>query len=295
MKVTPSLVTNPAFDPRVYNVSFLTTSAKGKGLTRGRILQATGAVGAAGGKRYGCNFLYNPSAVQAQHGVDTNIVPSTNPNDASGPLIVPLQQTVNFSLLFDRTYETWDSSYNNKPAGQLGVYADVLALYNIVGITLSHDLSAITTAGTGGDVGKQSGSPQLMAVSPMVYTPVWVYFGGPLVYYGIIQSLGITYSHWTQNMIPSRCAADITVTLLPKPEDTMQSRLDGIKDFNNLIGIGDNPVGMADIKRAENLSFGYTGPATGSAYKFATPARATGSAFKNNGSSGPLVNGYGGR
>lgn len=206
------LVTNPAFDKRIYNVMGLQKSIKGSGLTRGRILQ----VDADGSHtRYGCNFLYNPSAIQASHSIDTSVVPVSDPNDLS-KLIVPLQQSVNFSLLFDRTYETWDSKYNAETVGQYGVHADVLALYNIVGITIS--LAALGEAS--GDDGAQGLTTRgtkvnVTPVSPMVYTPVRVFFGGPLKYYGVITSLGITYSHWTQNMIPSRCSADITLSLLP--------------------------------------------------------------------------------
>ena len=243
-----TIISNPPFDKRIYNVHGLVASKKGSGLTRGRIRQAQQQ---KNGNRYGCNFLYNPSAVQAQHAIDTSIVPQTDPNDVS-TLVVPLQQSVSFSLLFDRTYETWDRAYNNKPAGRQGVYADVLALYNIVGITAPIDLSAITEAGAEGAVGeRQAGKMETMTASPMVYTPVWVYFGGPLKYYGVITSLGVTYSHWTQNMIPSRCGVDVSVTLLPKPKNTFEQNIDDNTDYNVRVGISpDKPLSMADVRRA---------------------------------------------
>jgi hypothetical protein len=155
---------------------------------------------------------------------------------------------VGFSLLFDRTYETWDRKYNGHRAGELGVYDDVLALYHIVGITApaTWRLREVTSGRS------KKGHMATMVVSAMVYTPVWVYFGGPLKYYGVISSLGITYSHWTQNMIPSRCGVDISMSLLPKPAVTQNQNLDDNADFNNRIGISPNKApSMADINRAD--------------------------------------------
>jgi len=52
--------------------------------------------------------------------------------------------------------------------------------------------------------------------------PCYAYFGGSnnVKYFGYISEWDVTYTHWTQWMVPMRCVIDITFTMLPPPTPT---------------------------------------------------------------------------
>lgn len=190
---------NPPFDRRIRSITNF-------GGTNGGEIQK-GMIRTEDWK-FALNFLYNPSTVDVSHSMDeyssTTPMPyfARDKNNIGNP-VVPLASSVGFSLLFDRTYELWDASLRTTPAGQKGVYVDVKALYDMLGMTAKDE--------SGNNLGDA-------IVSPMIYTPVHVLFGGAansLKYYGVIQSASITYTHWNSDMIPSRCAVTIGMNLLP--------------------------------------------------------------------------------
>ncbi|MER5754293.1 hypothetical protein [Streptomyces sp. NPDC002088] len=198
------------------------SGAGGKKLTRGFIIQKD----AVSGVRYRCNFLYNPSVLNVSHSVDSDVLAdenSKNPNDVTkDTYLMPLQQSLNFSLLFDRTYEMWDSSKLYGDAllwvPQFGVAYDVLSLYKITGVAAPVVIEGDGTDATASsEKAWQKGNFSTGPAGPMLSNPVFVVIGSTLSYYGIIQSLNVQYTHWTQSMIPTRCQVDITVTLLPTP------------------------------------------------------------------------------
>lgn len=168
---------------------------------------------------YALNFLYNPTTVSAQHSIDPSIVPPSaqSPIDITTPLI-PLAQNVSFSLLFDRTFELWDSQYALTEVGQRGVQMDVIALYRMVGITAPPTIASKAAGGDGSaTAGKTSAinSPAFFRPrGPMLQTAVRVNIGEPLSYYGFINSINLTYTHWNVKMVPQRCQCDIQLTLL---------------------------------------------------------------------------------
>lgn len=48
----------------------------------------------------------------------------------------------------------------------------------------------------------------------------WLYFGDPtsnFFFFGFITSYDVTVTHWTQYMVPMRCAIDVSFQLLPNP------------------------------------------------------------------------------
>lgn len=218
------IVSNGPFDPRIAKLRGLANSPgfHGNELTRGYIIQQK----PVGGTRYKCGFLYNPSTVTVTHAVDANVISNqdaVNPNDVTaGQLLMPLQQSISFSLLFDRTYELWDDS---KMSGETkdgvnfyGVGWDVQSLYRITGV--ASPLDVVKAQGDGGGTAAASafsqGKFQSGAVGPMLYVPVFAVFGNFLDYYGVIQEMDIQYTHWTQFMVPSRCQVNISMTLLPR-------------------------------------------------------------------------------
>lgn len=204
---------NPPFDPRILNIPFRQVSSAGGGskdstLYRGAMITA----GTTNGKKYKVNFLYNPSTINESRSLDMNnqMLPdyARNPND-TGDYNTMLNTTIGFSLLFDRTYEMWDSKYQGTDVGTYGVSVDTNAFYNLTGINIPQKVP--------GTHGGKSYTKVLQG--PMTMTPVDLYFGygspGGLHYFGIITSLNITYSHFSQQMVPVRCAIDIGFTLFP--------------------------------------------------------------------------------
>lgn len=212
------IVDNGPFDPRMTSAPF-----GEKKLTRGFIIQEK----PVGGTRYRCNFLFNPSVVQLSHGLNTNVVAddnAINPDDVTGKhLLMPLEQYLSFSLRFDRHYELWDPSklYGDARTWvpSFGVAYDILSLYKITGIAAPLTSTGEETGATGSSLeafkkGDFSNGP----VGPMLYTPVYCVVGSTLSFYGVIQSLDIQYTHWTQQMIPTRAEVAISVKMLPTPK-----------------------------------------------------------------------------
>lgn len=217
------IVDNGPFDPRITAIPTVVYSGDySVQLTRGHITQEK----AVGGVRQRCNFLYNPSVVNVSHSVNQNVLTdqnAINPYDVTaGEQLLPLQQTVSFSLLFDRTYEMWDASKLSgdarKNVPSRGVAWDVLSLYKITGIASPIDVSAAESSSSGAVQSSSftKGSNSNSATGPMLYVPVYITFGPTLDFYGIIQELDVQYTHWTTRMIPTRCQVDVSVQLLPR-------------------------------------------------------------------------------
>lgn len=233
-----STFTNPPFDKRMTaSKPWLMPAASqstGAGasqtqvLERGYIIQDQPQAGI----KNQCNFLYNPSVLYANHVAESNVVVDSNavnpnPLTAADSLLMPLQSTLQFSLLFDRFYEMYDPASNGSAAWTDGVFADINALYRITGI--SSPVAAVsgtsgTTAAVSSDTAFAAGTYIKGAVGPMRYVPARFYFAGSrsgiLNYYGVITSLNITYTHFTQQMIPFRCQVDIIASILPTPTPT---------------------------------------------------------------------------
>lgn len=177
------------------------------------------------------SFLYNPSMVSTNYGLDTGdglIPPYLRSADQNqGTYRVPLNQTVAFSLLFDRTYELYDAGWAKTGPGQFGVEYDVMAFKKLVGI---YDKAALSDKTELQHV--QASDVQNGGV--MLWTQVLVYLGDTnrsLRFYGVIQSLAIDYTHWTQLMVPQRATVSVSLTLLPTPSKSA-----------NGTGFGDIPV-----------------------------------------------------
>ncbi|MGD6750335.1 hypothetical protein [Streptomyces sp. BH105] len=155
------------------------------------------------------NFLFNPSTISVNHQQGYNLSQSQMSTDGN---IVGAQGigTLTFDVLFDRTYELYSGGGKNSDSpAQRGVLADVEAVYNVTG---AYDISA-----------KGSKRKELRAMQP---NPCSFYFGGTadsfiednsLDYYGIVTGLSITYTHFSRDMVPQRCAMSFNVDLAPKP------------------------------------------------------------------------------
>lgn len=167
-------------------------------------------------------FNYNPTSFSHSSAVDPGYNPATLYNDTAGGSafdpspFLQLQGSLNFSLLFDRTYETWhrDGSY----LSEWGVMADVKVLYAMLGMYESAG-AFNEQDGTfhGGDADPQRMS-QLTPTSVHLFAPMWAIFGPRLKYYGALTNFNLTYTHFTQNMVPNRATLEVGFQLLPESE-----------------------------------------------------------------------------
>ncbi len=243
-----SYVENPPFDPRIRQIPGVALndpySVGGNTLFRGR-LETRDKVN---GYYRRLNFLYNPSGIQWQGSVDTNTIGDSSvmdPNDSS-KFLMPMSQTVSFSLLFDRTYETW--VYNaNIETSRIGVVADIKHFYAMLGIL--GDPTAYLPANVSSKGDATSWGTALAAslknsvdvsviddASPtsfMQYVQLRAIMGKNVSYYGVINSSTISYTHFTQRMIPNRCSVDISMTLFPVT--------------NAVVTAGQNPTGPGPV------------------------------------------------
>ena len=194
-----------AFHPNILNIHTGVASSQGNNkLLKGFMYSDDGDY------PFGVRFLYNPTQIETDWSIDPNtaVLPASQlpVNDPSTAYIGGMGN-LNFSLLFDRTFECWDSGYANTPAGKLGCYEDIRQFYLMTGILPK------TKAGS---------AVFDVPASPMVPVPLYISFGGypALLYYGRIMGFTVTYTHWTQNMTPVRAAVDLTTMMMIPPTQT---------------------------------------------------------------------------
>lgn len=215
---------NPPFHPNILNIPMRQvgvtngpTSDTVKGQANSELyrgLMVTKPQPGAPTTQYRVNFLYNPSTINESRSLDLNneVLPSykRNPDDP-GQYATGMNAFIGFNLLFDRTYELWDISYYGTQAGTYGVMADVNAFYNMLNI--NQQTTVTPKQATGGSVPFTSASYGVVTQGTMGAVPVDLYFGykapGALKYFGFITQFDITYTHFSQKMVPMRCAINI--------------------------------------------------------------------------------------
>lgn len=192
---------NPPFDPRMRRIgSPLDLSSQMK---RGWIQ------GAEPDNKRKVNFLFNPPAITAQHAMTTTVptTAQTNQensaqNDLGTPSLASIGSSVGVTLLYDRTYEMFSPRRNTDAfASRYGVWADVAAWYTFLG--------AFDDMPTSWDESIMQNQPlQRMA---------YLFMGPRMVFYGFVSGINVTYSHWSLDMVPQRCAVDIGFEIQPDP------------------------------------------------------------------------------
>jgi hypothetical protein len=209
--------TNPSlFDPNIQ-------SPNGAFLRRGVLVSGAGVAGNVSTNiQYRVNFLFNPQTVTETRGIDLNseMLPSyARSPDAPGQYATALNAGVAFSLLFDRTFELWDSQSVGTIAGTYGVRADVEAFYNLLGINAQQVVSTTTGDPANGGALTTFSKSSTIVQGPMTLSPCNLYFSdtgkGALAYFGYITEMDITYTHFASNMVPTRCAIDLSFSCLP--------------------------------------------------------------------------------
>jgi hypothetical protein len=235
----PSLYVQPGFSPNIQTTYGGFGSQNNGSLTRGFMEWDTPLPGYSGLAKV--NFQFNPSTLAVAYYNQT----ATNqaitdylfsiPQATAAP-VVPLQQSLSFALLYDRTYELWGSygangwpsnipfpdmpgAVNNPSAA--GVMVDILAMQQLTG------MFAVENTG----IGNATASPQsnnapggaatgevLKPQNPTLLWPTWVYFGATpagAYYYGYVTDWQVQITQWTQYMVPMRCVINVDFTLLP--------------------------------------------------------------------------------
>jgi hypothetical protein len=240
----------PQFDSRIYSLVFPMSSAgEGQsgsvngGLTRGFMSWAAPITSNGyGATRAALNFLFNPTTITASYNMDASDVSAAllyrQPGDTTSAIFA-MNQMISFSLLFDRTFELWGSyDGNSSPKNNsssspavsnpsiTGVNADVMALMQLTGMMLTAQQNAQSSASGGG--ANPGGAPANVAPisgtqGVMTLIPTWLFLGaltGGLNYYGYVSDWTVTYTHFTQYMVPMRCAVNIDFALLVPPSGT---------------------------------------------------------------------------
>jgi hypothetical protein len=218
-------IAQPAFDPRITTLAFPLQGGKYGSLKRGFMIWDQVLPGYSGKAQV--DFLYNPSQVTANYSMSDSSVGAsllfpTGFNDTN--LRVPLNQSVSWSLLFDRTYELW-GGYDSLglPQGSVGpgqnnpsvvgVLADIRQMQQFTGMNVAYSTgnTATTSPSSNSQLAGYQGIMQLI--------PSWVYFSDAnnLWFHGYVSEWDVTVTHWTQYMVPMRCVIDVTFTMLPPP------------------------------------------------------------------------------
>lgn len=229
------------FDRRIRTLAMPMQNVK-KQVKRGYLIQKNSLPGYRSGRdgRYAFNYLYNPSTIEAMYTVQTSgaalsyLYPNAGDN---GDLAVPINQSVSWTVMYDRTYELNSGSYDSEgklvsgstavpaPGGitadprVYGVWSDVIQMQYFTGMMLQGG-SAANAAGILENVSSGSKSFSFKANQGfMMMVPCWAFFGSQtnINYFGYISEWDVTYTHFTQFMVPMRCVMDITFNMLPPP------------------------------------------------------------------------------
>lgn len=235
---TNSPIDQPAFDSRIQTLKYPLGGGQFGNLQRGYMVWDSTQLLTGYSSAARMNFLFNPSTITATY----SLIPDTSVQAAmmfptaynNTDLRVPLSQTVEWSLLFDRTFELWGSydnsgnaingqafeNINNDPS-VVGVQVDIAAMQQFTG------MNANFYSGSSASVGNSS-SDQIagslynqQGIMMPVYSYAW--FGKYLWFYGYVSEWDVTITHWTQYMIPMRCVINVTFTMMPTPAPTTGS------------------------------------------------------------------------
>lgn len=190
---------NPPADPRINSIITKT----GSPLRQGIIQQTDDNVVAPQRFPYACRFMFNPTAIEVSYATDESAFdPATmSAAQSAGVAVVPGKTSISFSLLFDRTFEVayGPSTLRPRDLRDIGVYADIGALESVVGSRFNFASNSKNVI-------------QLMGLRPCYFI-----FGGGnnnvgLSFIGAITSMTVTYSSFSERMVPVRAGVIINAT-----------------------------------------------------------------------------------
>ncbi|MDP9870320.1 MULTISPECIES: CIS tube protein [Streptosporangium] len=224
---------NGTFDRRITTYGSVgTVDSYGRGVAarevapeRGYIRTDPKAFGADGTKpalRY-LYFLYNPATISTNYGMQwdapTTALAVRTDSGQADPL-TQLQQGLDFSLLFDRTYEVMDGDNE-------GAWRDVRAALAMTGIMNRVGEEAMYSSGSNFDTG------------PMLPIPMYFHFGNQrsgLTYYGYLTSLSIEYTHFSKDMVPIRVGMRMSANMLPSMKSSSLYQPPPVRTLDDYLG-----------------------------------------------------------
>lgn len=258
--------TQPNFAPQLTNKAF-PLSGPGASYTLQTGYMIWDQIMPGYSQRASIQYLYNPSTVSSDYNIADTYAQAAlnfpNPGDTA-MLAIPLSQTVQWSLMFDRTFElmgsyaanglpnsiaTVNSGTSATDAGTIGVQADVLAFMQFTGIL------ANWAGGAASSLGAQAQSLLAGNSGVMCMWPSWAVFANSnvangLTYYGFISEWSVQYTHWTQFNVPIRCVISVYWTMLPMPNTQPPSAPQITTLPNGQVGPGGVAIGTGNIGSA---------------------------------------------
>lgn len=194
---SPASSSNPPFDRRLFSQN---PWSPPRSVQRGSMVQDKEFAKSVGGYPLKLQFLYNPLEISYSYEFNNEV---TRPDKlTAAQLATPMNgfqgaTTVAFNLFFDRMYDVIDGTQPQ------GVAVDAAAFQNMVGMP--------------GGQGFLSLIPINVFFSAAVDVTKFIDNRWPaplstLFFYGYVSSAGITYTHFTEKMVPTRCVIQITMT-----------------------------------------------------------------------------------
>lgn len=156
-------------------------------------------------------FLWNPPELIVDY-PQNPLVPAANARnpalDLSNDSLIAPYGSLSVPVYFDRTIDVMTGAVPN------GVWADILAFYDLCGISIG------TTSKTTNGTQKTSYVGYSYAVSPLGWVEGWLYLGAQTQYYGVLTDLNVDVTQWNADMVPVRVTITLSMTLLTPPKNT---------------------------------------------------------------------------
>jgi hypothetical protein len=178
-----------------------------------------------------CYFMMNPQTISVSVGITTdNLSPlQQDPSMWQSGGYPITNQTVSFTIYFNRMYEVWRGDPNGPPGpGTEGCRWDIRALERLMGIfDAAIDKGGIVGLGNNG-----------WGEWPATMMPLQVVFGGAnsLQFQGVIAGFDYTFTMFDVNMVPIEAYADIQVMRVFLPTSSQPDLVSGLVTKTNAAG-----------------------------------------------------------
>lgn len=142
------------------------------------------------------HFLYNPTRYSLQYAMNDQVVPAIYlPNPATNGGVAPAPNLItgislSFDMLLDRVAESW------KDANHPGVLVDLAVLEKVSGVT---------------EAGVLNSYPVYLFFATGYLGEIFSNAASAPKFYGVITSIGIDFTLFNRNMVPTQCIVHITM------------------------------------------------------------------------------------